>query len=126
MAKRIAPAVCTTKPHLLDKAKFYEALKPFANKHLGILFNLRFGGHYELIFDWSHRKPNGDFNPIMYAQLVDLRISGSKKYVVPDLFLDVTRDDVGTDFRLYKALDKWVTDALLSRPPKEGNKDGTD
>jgi hypothetical protein len=113
-------AILTVKPHLLDKAKFYEALTPFKNKHLGILFNLRFGGHYELIFDWSHRKPNGDYNPIMYAQLVDLRISGSKKYVVPDLFIDCRKEKICTDYQLYKRLDKWLTGAILKGEGKDG------
>lgn len=97
---------------LLDKTKFYEALKPFANKHTGIYFHFRFGEHYELIFNWQNEKPNGDFNPDMFVQLIDLNVSGSRRYVTQDLRIDSAKEKVDTDYRLYKRLNRWVTDAI--------------
>lgn len=99
----------------LEKSWFYEQLKPFTNKFMPIFFdcslnknNLRF----RIIFSWHSRKPNGDFNPIMYCQLVDTHKQGSKKYVVPDLIFDCTKEGVTTDFKLYKYISNWVDNAL--------------
>ena len=97
---------------MLDKKLFYDVLKPFTNKHIPINFFFRFGTHYELIFNWENRRPNGDFNPKMNAQLIDLSKQGYHKYVVPDLIFDCQKEKVTTDYKLYKYLDKWVTAAL--------------
>ena len=97
---------------MLDKKKFYQKLKPFANKHLPINFFFRFGGHYEIVFNWQGEKPNGDFNPMMYAQLIDSNISGSKKYVVPDLIFDCQKEGATTDYKLFKFLDSWATKSV--------------
>lgn len=105
---------------LLDKAKFYEALKPFAKTHTGIDFNIRFGDHYELIFSWRDTKPNGDLDPIMHVQLMDTKIDGFRKYVVPDLVLDAEKEGVDTDYKLYKRLNQWATEAIAMRDKNQG------
>lgn len=99
----------------LDKALFYDNLKDFSNKHLPIFFNMpinRSNLRYRIIFSWSSRKPNGDFNPTMSCQLIDTFKQGYNKYVVHDLLFDCVKEKVTTDFKLYKYLAAWVENAL--------------
>ena len=117
------PAFCVTKAAMFSKADFYEALKPFVNKHVPINLFLRFGGHYELIFNWQSRKPNGEFNPKMYVQLVDLNVSGRDRYVTEDLILDAAADGVNTDYKLYKKLSSWATESIRQYEAKEEQSD---
>ncbi len=104
----------------LDKQWFYENLKPHAkNKHTPIFLDMplsRKDFRYRLVFDWNPRKPNGDFNRIMTAQLIDTHKNvGHGKYVVPDLNFDCIENDVTTDYKLYKFLDRWVQQAFERR-----------
>ena len=99
----------------LDKKWFYKALEPFANKHLPIFFDIplnKTNPRYRIIYSWSSRKPNGDFNPIMSCQLIDTYKQGSKKYVVPDLLFDCIQEKVTTNYKLYKYLSAWIDEAL--------------
>lgn len=106
---------------MINKKDFYEKLKPFAkNKYSQILLNFRFG-HYELIFEWTMCKPNGEFDPIMYVQLINVNLTGAKKYVVPDLFFNCIEEGITSDFKLYKYLDDFVITALNKE--KEDTKD---
>ena len=106
----------------LNKQWFYEQLKPFKNKHLPIFFdttlnktNLR----YRIIFSWTSKKPNGDFNPLMSCQLIDTYKQGSKKYVVPDLIFDCVKEKVTTDYKLFKYLSSWIDEALKNYNEEE-------
>lgn len=107
----------------LDKAWFYESLKPFKNPYLPIFFDMSISKdnlRYRIIFSWTSQKPNGDFNPIMSCQLIDTTKQGSQKYVVPDLLFDCIKEGVTTDFKLYKFLSKWVENALVTQTEKGG------
>lgn len=101
----------------LEKKWFYENLKPFSNKYIPIQFDIpinRENLRFRIIFSWSSTKPNGDFNPIMYAQLIDTHKQGCKKYVVPDLIVNAIEAGLTTDYKLYKYLSKWVENGLSS------------
>ena len=102
----------------LDKAWFYENLKPFTNKYLPIHMDMPINKEnlrYRIIFSWSSLKPNGDFNPIMSCQLIDTSKQGYHKYVVPDLIFDCQKEGITTDYKLFKYLSKWVEKALAER-----------
>lgn len=99
----------------LDKKWFYEQLKQFSNKHLPIYIDIPISKEnlrYRIIYSWTSRKPNGDFNPIMSCQLIDTSKQGWNKYVVPDLIFNCQKENVTTDFKLYKYLSKWIDEAL--------------
>ena len=96
---------------MINKESFYEQLKPFAHKNIPIRLVIRFGEHYELLFSWERRIRLGEYTP-MYAQLIDMRKSGSNKYVAPDLDFDPIKEGITTDYRLYKYLCKWVNNAM--------------
>ena len=109
----------------IDKAYFYENLKQFTNKYLPIFIDMPISKdnlRYRIIYSWTSRKPNGDFNPIMYCQLIDTTKQGINKYVVPDLIFDCKKEGVTTDFKLYKFLSKWVENALTEYPTEKGGK----
>lgn len=99
----------------LDKKWFYEFLKGFENKYLPIFINIPLSPEdtrYRIIFSWTSMKPNGDFNPIMSCQLLDTYKQGSHQYVVPDLLFDCIKENVTTDYKLYKRLSAWISEAL--------------
>ena len=103
----------------LDKKIFYQNLKSKSNcqnKYKPIFFFMPISStelHYELVFDFTSHKPNGDFNPIMLAQLIDKRENDFKKYIVPDLIWNCLETNTTTDYKLYKFLDEWITKSLL-------------
>ena len=96
----------------LDKQYFYQMLEPFGkSKHIPIFIDMTLNKEnlrYRLIFSWTNIKPNGDFNPIMSAQLIDTHQQGSKKYVVPDLIFDTIIQNTTTQYRLFKYLSNWI------------------
>lgn len=96
--------------YFLKKGPFYDALKPFANKHLNIFFFHDFGdeNQYTICFAWSHKTPSGKSNFKASCQLYDNRKSGPKKYICEDLFFDMIEQGVTTDYKLYKFLRDWV------------------
>ena len=99
----------------LDKKHFYKALKAFTNKHLPIFIDIPLNEkdlRYRIIYSWSSRKPNGDFNPIMSCQLIDTYKQGSRKYIVPDLVFDCIKEGVTTDYKLFKYLSAWIDKAF--------------
>lgn len=98
----------------LDKKEFYKKLKPFSkNKHNGIQLFMYLDNEFrcQLIFGWSNSNPNGEFNPMMYAQLLDMHKVGSHRYIVPDLNWNCVDENTTTDYKLYKFLKKWIYDA---------------
>lgn len=102
----------------LDKKLFYQQLKTESNtknKHKPIFFFTAISlkePYYELVFDFKSHRPDGSFNSIMHAQLIDKRRNGIKKYVVPDLHIDCIKEKTTTDYKLYKYLDTWITQSL--------------
>ena len=96
---------------MINKELFYEQLKPFAHKSITIRLVIRFGEFYELLFTWERRIRSEEYAP-MYAQLIDMRKSGSNKYVAPDLDFDPIKEGITTDYKLYKYLCKWVDNAM--------------
>lgn len=103
--------------YVLEKEPFYEKLKSFAsNKYLNIFFFHDFGDkkQYTICFCWSPKKPNGEDNFIASCQLYDNRKSGSKKYIANDLIFDMRKENVKTDYKLYKFLREWVQESVAS------------
>ena len=106
----------------LDKKYFYKALEPFENKHTPIYIDIPLSKddlRYRIIFSWSHRKPNGDFNPLMSCQLIDTHQQGIKKYVARDLIFDCIKEGVTTQYKLYKYLEAWIKNAFLEKQNKK-------
>ena len=102
----------------LNKKWFYENLKSFDNPSLLIYIDMTLDKNkfrYRLHFSWDNKKPNGKFNPIMSAQLLDITKQGSKKYVAKDLIWDCQKEDTTTSYKLYKLykfLNKWIENAI--------------
>ena len=99
----------------LDKQLFYEYLANFSNKHLPIYIDMPINRnelHIRLIFSWTSKRPNGEFNPMMYAQLVDTtKTVSAGKYILPDLVFDCFEKGVISQYKLYKYLKAWVESA---------------
>ena len=97
---------------MLDKKDFYNRLSNFG-KCENILFSMRLkNSRFELHFDWSSIFPNGSFNPIMSAQLIDTKKQGFRKYVVPDIYWDCVKEKTTTQFQVWKKLNDWVKKSL--------------
>lgn len=96
---------------LIDKKNWYKAFEQFTNRNVPIFLFFDFS-HYTIIFDWTSIKPDGSFNPIMSAQLIDRNKSGSGKYVTKDLIWDCRKEGTTTDYKLYRYLNKWATESI--------------
>lgn len=111
---------------LLDKKMFYAQLELFENKHESILIDMpinKENWNIRLIYDWTPKKMNGEFNPIMYAQLVDVtKTVGHGKYIVPDLFFNAVDLGITTDYKLYKFLNKQIEEAFERKGVRNNDK----
>lgn len=100
----------------LSKKAFYENLSQFSNKHTAIHINMPIneiiGDRFRILFYWRNESVNGKFDPLMSAQLLDMTKHGPKIYVAPDLYIDCIKENITTDYRLYKRLDKWVRESI--------------
>ena len=104
--------------HYLDKKMFYEQLKPFQNKYVPIDISMSINmnqNYYILNFGWHSYTPAGKFNPNAYAQFYDFRVSGPKKYICPDLSVDLVAEGIKTDYQLWRYLDRWISTALENK-----------
>lgn len=101
---------------MIDKKMFYERFQGFENKYVPIDINMPLcnGSAYRIVYYWASRLPDGKFNPIMNCSLIDTERQGLEQYIAPDLVFDCIKENVTTDFRLYRFLDKWVTEAVLA------------
>ena len=100
---------------VFDKKKLYEQLKPFAkNKYQNIFFFFNFGdeNQYTLSFDWCQHLPDGKISYKASTQLWDNRKSGANKYITKDLFFDMQKEQITTDFKLFKFLKVWAGTAV--------------
>ena len=98
----------------LNKKEFYKHLS-MVDKYEQFLFTIEIDferPRFELHFDWSSKKPNGKFNPIMSAQLIDRYKTGFRKYVTKDLFWDCIKEGTTTQYKVWKKLNDWVKIAL--------------
>ena len=98
----------------LNKKEFYKYLS-MVGKYEQFLFTIEIDferPRFELHFDWSSKKPNGEFNPIMSAQLIDRYKNGFRKYVAKDLVLNCIKEDTTTQFKVWKKLNDWVENSL--------------
>lgn len=101
----------------LDKKWFYKFLKENTNKYLPIYIDMSLTPddlRYRLHFSWENIRPNGEFNPMMVAQLIDTTKQGWEKYIVPDLHFNCLEEDTTTDFKLYKFLNRWIESCIFS------------
>lgn len=103
------------KTSIFDRRKFYEKLKPFAkNRYQNIFFFFDFGdkNQYTLVFNWCQHLPDGKISYMASAQLYDNKKSGANKYITRDLFFDMQKEQITTDYKLYKFLKAWAVSAI--------------
>lgn len=101
--------------NMLDKKLFYDSLNGFKNKYLPISINIPINKNTPYVclsFYWNSQTINGRFNPIMTASLIDVR---SDKNISNDLVFDCLKEQVTTDFKLYKKLNSWITESLQEK-----------
>lgn len=96
----------------IDKKKFYEYLS-LTDRYQAFFFTIPLENpRFELHFDWSSQTPSGKFNPMMSAQLIDTKKQGFRKYVTKDLHWDCVKENTTTQYRVWKKLNDWATNAL--------------
>ena len=93
---------------ILDKQTFYNAFTGFENKHLPVSINIPINKntpYIHLSFYWNSQTINGKFNPMMTASLIDIR---NDKNISNDLVFDCLKEQITTDYKLYKKLNNWI------------------
>ena len=98
----------------LDKKKFYENLRK-RGRYNEIFFFMPIDeneNRYEMMFDWTDKLPNGEFNPIMTAKLIDKRKTRRERQIA-EINFNCIEKGVITDYKLYKFINGWIETTIL-------------
>ena len=95
----------------LDKNKFYEQLKQFTNKYIPIFIMMPIGdSNYSIILDEHRIAQNITHNYTL--QIFDRTISGYEKYVSKDIEFNLIKENIKSDYQLYKFINKKIKEVL--------------
>ena len=95
----------------LDKNKFYEQLKQFTNKYIPIFIMMPIGdSNYSIILDEHRIAQNITHNYTL--QIFDRTKSGYEKYVSKDIEFNLIKENIKSDYQLYKFINKKIKEVL--------------
>lgn len=96
----------------LDKNKFYEQLKRFNNKYIPIfiMMSINENSKYSIILD-ENRLAN-KINHNYTLQIFDRTKSGYKKYLCKDIEFNLIKENIRSDYQLYKFINKKISEVL--------------
>lgn len=96
----------------LDKNKFYEQLKRFNNKYIPIfiMMPINENSKYSIILD-ENRLAN-KINHNYTLQIFDRTKSGYEKYLCKDIEFNLIKENIRSDYQLYKFINKKISEVL--------------
>lgn len=96
----------------LDKNKFYEQLKRFNNKYIPIFIMMQINENskYSIILD-ENRLAN-KINHNYTLQIFDRTKSGYEKYLCKDIEFNLIKENIRSDYQLYKFINKKISEVL--------------
>lgn len=96
----------------LDKNKFYEQLKRFNNKYIPIfiMMSINENSKYSIILD-ENRLTN-KINHNYTLQIFDRTKSGYEKYLCKDIEFNLIKENIRSDYQLYKFINKKISEVL--------------
>ncbi len=96
----------------LDKNKFYEQLKRFNNKYIPIfiMMPINENSKYSIVLDENRIAQKIDHNYTL--QIFDRTKSGHEKYLCKDIEFNLIKENIRSDFQLYKFINKKISEVL--------------
>ena len=96
----------------LDKNKFYEQLKRFNNKFIPIFIMMPINeqSQYSIILDENRIAQKIDHNYTL--QIFDRTKSGYEKYLCKDIEFNLIKENIRSDYQLYKFINKKISEVL--------------
>lgn len=100
------------KDNRLDKNKFYEQLKKFDNKFISIFIMMPINkkSKYSIILDENRVAQKIDHNYTL--QIFDRTKAGYEKYVCKDIEFNLIKENIKSDYQLYKFINKKINEVL--------------
>lgn len=97
----------------LDKNKFYEQLKRFNNKYIPIfiMMPINENSKYSIILDENRIAQKIDHNYTL--QVFDRTKVGYKKYVCKDIEFNLIKENIKSDYQLYKFINKKINEGVI-------------
>lgn len=97
----------------LDKNKFYEQLKRFNNKYIPIfiMMPINENSKYSIILDENRIAQKKDHNYTL--QVFDRTKVGYKKYVCKDIEFNLIKENIKSDYQLYKFINKKINEGVI-------------
>lgn len=96
----------------LDKNKFYEQLKQFTNKYkqIFIMMPINRNSKYSIVLDENRlaQKITHDYT----LQIFDRKKSGYEKYVCKDIQFNLIKENIKSDYQLYKFINKKINEVI--------------
>lgn len=96
----------------LDKNKFYEQLKRFNNKFIPIFIMMPINeqSQYSIILDENRIAQKIDHNYTL--QIFDRTKSGYEKYLCKDIEFNLIKENIKSDYQLYKFINRKINEVL--------------
>lgn len=96
----------------LDKNKFYEQLKRFNNKYIPIfiMMPINENSKYSIILDENRIAQKIEHNYTL--QIFDRTKSGYEKYLCKDIEFNLIKENIRSDYQLYKFINKKISEVL--------------
>ena len=97
----------------LDKNKFYEQLKQFNNKYIPIFIMMPINPNskYSIILDENRIAQKITHNYTL--QIFDRTKSGYEKYLCKDIEFNLIKENIRSDYQLYKFINKKISEVLI-------------
>ena len=96
----------------LDKIKFYEQLKQFSNKYkpIFIMMPINSNSKYSIVLDENRlaQKITHDYT----LQIFDRTVSGYEKYVCKDIQFNLIKENIKSDYQLYRFINKKISEVI--------------
>jgi len=107
----------------LDKNRFYKQLKSFSNKYIPIFIQMPLNeeSKYSIILD--EFRISGEKATHNYTlQIIDRTKSGYQKYMCKDIEFNLIKENIKSDFQLYKFISKKINDVLEAKDENISNR----
>ncbi len=98
----------------LDKKRFYEQLKQFSNKYIPIFIMMPINedSNYSIILDENRLSGKKEIKHNYTLQIFDRTKSGYAKYLCKDIEFNLIKENIRSDFQLYKFINKKINEVL--------------
>ena len=98
----------------INKKDFYQQLKSFTNPNIPISMKLDINKDYRIVLEET-RGSIDKFDGNFVYQIIDKNKTGYEKYPIKDVYFNLEKENITSDYQLYKYINKKISKIKLTR-----------